>query len=338
MEYDLANTVSGTKSSTQNASLYNIYKSRSYGATITSFGNAIIQPTMYFVLRNVPLFSGPYLITDVSHNITPSSFTTVFSGVRQRIHTLPIPNKILESIRSTFVTQLVNNAKNKKEANKIESTDVISLKNDISENIAANLTPSDNQTCEGTLNTKYQSYSNAILFDTTSNLSDVANKIKTIVTVNPDKLGKVLFTLSYIQSYNGVGFKYYNNNISNVSLAVPEAWGGNLETNYLSNEFICLQTPGNQVSAFATFENVDKCLGFTYQRYKSRFDEGVTNYVDKTDFITGFTKTWIQYYPQDNTKTTPNIYDKFVSGNTQEYRTLVKKIEDCWEIMKELRL
>jgi hypothetical protein len=55
--------------STQNVSLYNLYKNRSYECRVESMGNAMIQPTMYFNLRNVPMFRGPYMIQDVEHTI-----------------------------------------------------------------------------------------------------------------------------------------------------------------------------------------------------------------------------------------------------------------------------
>ena len=42
-----------------------------------------IQPLMYFDLQNVPFFNGAYLITSVSHNISPNHMTTNFEGLRQ---------------------------------------------------------------------------------------------------------------------------------------------------------------------------------------------------------------------------------------------------------------
>jgi GH25 family lysozyme M1 (1,4-beta-N-acetylmuramidase) len=69
--------------------LYNLYENRSYKATITGLGNAMIQPTQYFQLENVPLFNGAYIILSVEHNITPNMMTTTFSGTK--ILKYPIP-------------------------------------------------------------------------------------------------------------------------------------------------------------------------------------------------------------------------------------------------------
>lgn len=62
--------------------LFSIYENRAYEVTVTMLGNAMIQPTQYFQLENVPLYSGAYMIIDVSHNITPNHMTTTFKGVK----------------------------------------------------------------------------------------------------------------------------------------------------------------------------------------------------------------------------------------------------------------
>jgi len=69
--------------------LYNIYENRAYKATVTGFGNAMIQPTQYFQLENVPLFNGAYVILTVEHNITPNKMTTKFSGTKLLKYPMP---------------------------------------------------------------------------------------------------------------------------------------------------------------------------------------------------------------------------------------------------------
>ena len=72
--------------------LFSAMESRSYSCTVTSLGNATIQPLSYFYLRNVPLFYGTYWITNVSHKITPNNMSTTFKGVRQPIARKPTAN------------------------------------------------------------------------------------------------------------------------------------------------------------------------------------------------------------------------------------------------------
>lgn len=69
--------------------LYNLYENRSYKATIVGFGNAMIQPTQYFQLENVPLYNGAYVVLSVEHEIIPNKMTTKFSGTK--ILKYPIP-------------------------------------------------------------------------------------------------------------------------------------------------------------------------------------------------------------------------------------------------------
>lgn len=78
--------------------LYNLYENRAYSAKITMMGNAMIQPTNYFELRNIPLFSGAYIVLNVQHNITPNYMSTTFSGVRILKYPNPIVNSFAQSI------------------------------------------------------------------------------------------------------------------------------------------------------------------------------------------------------------------------------------------------
>ena len=73
----------------QGQSLYNLYENRSYRAVVTGFGNAMIQPTQYFQLENIPLFNGAYIILDVEHNITANKMTTTFGGTKLLEYPMP---------------------------------------------------------------------------------------------------------------------------------------------------------------------------------------------------------------------------------------------------------
>lgn len=114
-QLNIVNQVNGQNTATQNVSLYNLYKQRSYTCSVTSLGNALIQPTMYFNLRHVPMFYGPYMITDVVQTITPGSFQTQFTGVRQGIFDLPTIDKYLQSINQNLLTKLEQFVLNKKD-------------------------------------------------------------------------------------------------------------------------------------------------------------------------------------------------------------------------------
>ena len=78
--------------------LYNMYENRAYKATVTGLGNAMIQPTQYFQLENIPMFNGAYLILSVEHSIEPNKMTTSFSGTK--ILKYPIPRVKDSSVKT----------------------------------------------------------------------------------------------------------------------------------------------------------------------------------------------------------------------------------------------
>ena len=62
--------------------LFDIYTTQSYTCTVDMMGCAWVQPMMYFVLLNVPMFRGSYMIMKVHHRITPGDMSTTFTGCR----------------------------------------------------------------------------------------------------------------------------------------------------------------------------------------------------------------------------------------------------------------
>jgi hypothetical protein len=80
---DLVDKRGGTQKTYVGTDLLRLFKTRSYSCKVESLGCMNIQPLMYFDLQNVPFFNGAYLITSVSHNISPNHMTTNFEGLRQ---------------------------------------------------------------------------------------------------------------------------------------------------------------------------------------------------------------------------------------------------------------
>ncbi len=115
---NMANAATGRDTATQNNSLYNIYQNRSYQCDVVGLGNAMIQPTMYFNLRHVPMFNGSYLIIDVTHTITPGQFETKFTGVRQSVLSYPYTENLLQSINQNLVGKLITAVTQRKDDDK----------------------------------------------------------------------------------------------------------------------------------------------------------------------------------------------------------------------------
>jgi len=102
----IADSQSGRDIATQGTSLFNVYRSRSYTCKVEAMGNATIQPTMYFMLRHVPMFNGPYLITKVTHSITPNDMNTSFEGVRSPFYKLPDISNLVARVNKSYLNRV----------------------------------------------------------------------------------------------------------------------------------------------------------------------------------------------------------------------------------------
>jgi hypothetical protein len=74
--------------------LFNVYERRSYTCTVKMLGDAMIQPTQYFQLEGIPMFSGAYMILEVVHDIRPNLMETSFKGVRMLAYPAPLVTEI----------------------------------------------------------------------------------------------------------------------------------------------------------------------------------------------------------------------------------------------------
>ena len=94
-------------------------------------GNAMIQPTMYFVVRHVPMFSGPYMIQSVNHSISQGRFDTHVEGIRQSLGNVELPTDYLQSIKQSLLSKVNEVITQVDTANKLTSnnniTNIISL-------------------------------------------------------------------------------------------------------------------------------------------------------------------------------------------------------------------
>lgn len=100
---NIARSESGAAAYQIDTGLFDYYRQASYQCEVTMMGNAMIQPTMYFYLKNIPLFKGTYWITDVSHSIRGNKIVTSFKGSRVPYSSLPNPkDSFVTSFRVLF--------------------------------------------------------------------------------------------------------------------------------------------------------------------------------------------------------------------------------------------
>jgi len=340
-EADLAKLYKGTNTYTQNVSLYEVYKTRSYQATITLLGNVMIQPMMYFVLKHMPLFAGSYMISKVEHVVTSSNFVTKITGTRQKISTLPIKNKLLETIKSTFVAKLVNDLQTKRETQKQVETNTNQVRNSVANNLSNNFTPTANPICNPSPDySSYTGLTGAQLQKTP--VRDMFDSILTVIrgindgSNSKDSLSYIVHTLFYIKSYKDTSFQYYGNNPAFIPISpgTPK-WGGNLNE-FFNKEYICLTGPSNTSESYATYPTLNNSIEFSARKYEEVFREQINNVTSENIFVTGFTKTWIEKFPYDKVSngTTANLYETFKTTNPGEYTELERKVRESYKIVR----
>lgn len=108
---NLARSESGAGAHNVDIGLFDYYKQASYKCDVSCMGNVMIQPTMYFYLKNIPLFKGSYYITEVNHSIKNNVINTNFVGTRIPYTSLPDPkDSFIASYRVLF-DKISNRAK-----------------------------------------------------------------------------------------------------------------------------------------------------------------------------------------------------------------------------------
>jgi hypothetical protein len=258
----MANQGGNRGGASQSASLYNLYKNRSYNCTVSMMGNALIQPTMYFNLRYVPMFSGPYMILRVNHTITPGNFETVFEGVRQPVYSLPKIDSFIQSLKTNLLQSILE--KDKQERSK--ATTETTTNNVISQNTSTvnNLTNNDsnttnlNQSCIP--NKRYEKYTTQTPTTTTINITEVTNRI--VQKVNDEKLRYVIFSRFYVASKNGETLQNKANNFAGIP--INSDWGP--KSKYFKNNYYC----SSNNTPYVFFDNLDDNIDFLYDWWSQR--------------------------------------------------------------------
>jgi hypothetical protein len=263
----MANQAGNRAVATQNLSLYNLYKNRSYACTISMMGNAMIQPTMYFNLRHVPMFSGPYMILKVNHTINPGSFETIIEGIRQPTASLPKIDNFLQILKTNLLNSIIEESKRQKEAiNKEQkrAENIKSQQQQLTDFVSTNPsnTASANQSCSAITDYAEFTYKSAV--KTTLTTNEMVGKVKALVNASTsnekDKLNISIFAAAYIASGTQTGFQANNNNF--IGLDLQQNWG----KNYMDKTFFC----SSNNTPYVSFVTPDDSLIFLVERWKSR--------------------------------------------------------------------
>jgi hypothetical protein len=298
----------GKNTATQNVSLYNLYKQRSYQCTVRCLGNALLQPTMYFNLRHVPMFNGPYFITQVDHVITAGSFQTSFTGIRQGIYDLPSINSFLQSINQNLLTKIESLVKNSKDDVTAKAITNVDKSKYVSQ--AGGSTAAAQNSCRNNLAVAYDSWGDVQSSTTMSiTLDDFVKELEK-KTNNPD-LQVLIYMICYAKTFDQNKFYGYANNYANVTLTTDYGATGN---GYFSpKKYSCVNIPnstGTKTSQpIANFNTIGDFFDFMIARLLPRVNQV---FVDGM----GITKYYVCYWPISN------VAESYYDSHTSEFKTL----------------
>jgi hypothetical protein len=252
---DMGSSVAGDKVGQQSQSLYSIYKSRSYTCGVTSMGNAMIQPTMYFLLRHVPMFYGPYWITEVNHNISENGFDTDFKGTRIPKYSLPQVDNLLASVNKDVLSEIKAIAAKDKVP---KTPEVLELEKQLSNNPSITTLASPQNKCTD-ISAQFTSIPFVDLVQTTFTVDEVVPIIKT-VTNDVIMQGLLLGLLQVMPNttLNNEVFNCINNNPYEVSTA--NVFKGNLPS--LITAQSCVLMSNDKSKTLVKFDTLQKSIEF----------------------------------------------------------------------------
>ena len=313
---NMVNQANGRDVATQNVSLYNLYKQRSYTCQVQCLGNALLQPTMYFNLRHVPMFNGPYYITEVSHAITPGSFETTFGGVRQGIYDLPQIDSFLQSINQNLLTKIEEIVKNRKDTvieKPITNVDKSKYVSQVADNTAA-----AQNSCSSKLAPFYERWGDVKSSVTTSiTQSEFVTELQK-KTVD-SRLQVLIYCISYAKTFRDGKFYGYNNNYANITLTTN--YGTNVEY-FINREYSCVNisnSTGEPTSQpIANFNNIGKFFDFMI----ARLSPNVSRVFGETTGL-GITKYYVCYWPVSD------VSQAYYDSHLSEYTTLNKTFDNA---------
>ena len=229
-------------------------------------GNAMIQPTMYFNLRHVPMFSGTYMIQEVNHTIGPGTFETIFKGTRQSISNLQKVDSYIQTLKTNLLTSIIEKNKQDKQAaikeNGKKGTDVISETND---KVTQSTDKPANSSTDYPNCTPISNYDRYTKIDSpTTTKSKYKDAVSTIITQTADqKLRYLVFATIYLGSSNGTELETKENNYSGVDLL--QNWG-QTGLSYFNQQFYC----NSSNIPYAIFSDLSKHVEFLIARFNGK--------------------------------------------------------------------
>lgn len=338
----MANVQRNRRTTTQSVSLYNLYKNRSYECSVEMLGCALIQPMMYFNLRNVPMFSGAYMITGIQHNISPGDFSTTFTGTRQPFYSLPKIDNFLQSLNIKILSTIDEKYRQVEKQNREKSENVKSQQDNILANIKSQETLTKNQDCQENINARYYKYTpidtpKQTSIQTKALFEEIKRELisqgYTSTGTTTPIIASIVFSFVYVDSGNGTGITGYENNYSTINL--QEVYGDSF-TNYINKSYFCVSRGSKfnlPVASFTSFNDFIKfVINKTSQIPNLISSDATQNNLDLSnpkDRSIAYSKQYVLNFPinqPDNVYATMSEQDKLILE--QEFTIALNKYQE----------
>jgi hypothetical protein len=315
----MSNLGKNRRSTTQSVSLYNLYKNRSYACSVDMMGDALIQPMMYFNIRNIPMFSGPYMITKVTHSVSENGFETQFEGTRQPFYSLPRIDNFVQTLNVKILSTIESKIQ-ERETKLREGSDNIQFQRDnVIANIQSQETLTKNQDCQTNVNPNYFQYTS---IDNPTQTSQTTKELfNTIVDVlKSNNVGDItgttfqaytiiLFTFIYVDTGNSSKITGYENNYSTINL--KELYGPSFFT-YINKKFYCVKRGNDNNLPVASFTSFRSFVEFAFNRIANILGSIESDIKLGLSTEQTYAKQYVLNYPINQP---PNVYTSLVETN-----------------------
>ena len=347
----MANIDRNRNSSTQSVSLYNLYKNRSYGCSVEMMGCALIQPMMYFNIRNIPMFSGPYMITKVTHDISEGEFNTSFEGVRQPFYSLPTVDNFLQTLNTQIISKLQSKIVEKEKTEKASSDNVLFQASNVMSNLATQDTLTKNQDCADNLNPRYSNFTGVdtpqtTILSTNDFISIIREQMKSrnydMTGSTSYRIASMAFTYVFVDSgdSNGTKISAYEYNFSTINL--EEVYGDSFYT-YINRKYFCVSRGVNKNIPVVGFRTPIDFVNFVLNRVagidtfliedSKIFSEKYPN-DEKLQVVNNLAKQYVLHYPVNQDSNVYTQIEKNVSGEFDkliaEFKVAYKNFDNLW--------
>jgi len=279
------------------------------------------------------MFYGPYFITEVSHEIGPGTFETMFKGVRQSIYSPPTIDTYLSSINENLLTKIQS------QFSKTIQSDKIGQDTATNNNQASKTIPTSSSGCGVLLYSAYAQFSqnNEVKIETISSQEMYKAITEKVPNVN---YANLIYKISYLASFDGKNFKANHFNFGNVWLTYNR--GGITNYNQNIEQFFCAKNlVTDSEIPFALFPSLGAYIDYMarqMQRVEGKLDQwNVANQNDPNidPTVSAYIVNWLYGEDPMQQALASNTYAKLKDANGY-YDKLKLKLKDATNSIKAI--